>query len=80
LIAEGRRLNIYPTEANVDGSWKAISYQQKRWELPSDWKSAKKVKVFRITWEGLEEAGILDVVDGSITLSLPLGDAVKINL
>jgi hypothetical protein len=68
LWCEGRTLIAY-SKAGCDG---------KTWELPPDWKDLKQVKLSRITLEGHEEIGKTEVVDGSITLSLGKGEALKI--
>lgn len=53
-------------------------YDSKTWELPPDWTTANKLTVTKITYEGEEPVGEIDVRDNKITLSLAKGEAVKI--
>ena len=43
------------------------------WELPTHWKNNKKVWLYRLTDQGKVAAGILPVVDGTITIDAEAG-------
>jgi hypothetical protein len=53
-------------------------YENKTWELASDWKEVSKVSISRITYQGEEPVGEADVVDNKITLSVAKNEAMAL--
>ena len=53
-------------------------YEEKTWELPPSWTGTKKVTISRLSWDGSESKGELEVKAGKITLNLQKDEAVSI--
>ncbi|MBT3295739.1 MAG: hypothetical protein HN919_08035 [Verrucomicrobia bacterium] len=53
-------------------------YESRPWPLPADWQGVAKVTLARLTPEGAEPLGDVEVVEGGITLSLDKDQAVSI--
>ena len=53
-------------------------YTGKTWKLPPDWKTVKTVQLSNITVESITPAGMVEVKDGELTLSLLPAQAILV--
>jgi hypothetical protein len=69
LWCEGRTMVAYSLEG----------CQNKAWTLPSAWRDVERVELARVTDEGLEPRGAVDVQNHKLTITLEQGEAVRIS-
>jgi hypothetical protein len=53
-------------------------YDNRSWELPSDWEDVTQASISKITLRGPEPAGGVPVADGRIVLSVGKGEALSV--
>jgi hypothetical protein len=53
-------------------------YTSKTWNLPADWTRVKNVRCANVTVESITDAGMAEVNDGTLTLTLKPGQAIAI--
>lgn len=53
-------------------------YEEKTWELPPDWVGTEKIALHRISWDGSEFIGDVEVNAGKIPLSLQHDEAISL--
>ncbi len=59
-------------------AYSMAGYASKSWQLPPDWKDAKKASITKLAFGGLEPSGEVQIVDGRITLCVGSNEALRI--